>query len=159
MTTTEILKLLYANLNGATETAILFIAVFYDTFLGTSWRKKNNVAITSGGKLEGLKTSIPLALLPVIIWSFTILFAFVPPHIGGRDFIFKPFIFDIISLGVFLMIGNGMLKSILANARLAGYDLPSWAVKWVEDEYKVKLQKIVDEPNAASCKEETKNGI
>ncbi len=32
----EILDYLFANLNGVTETMLLFILIFYDTFLGGS---------------------------------------------------------------------------------------------------------------------------
>ncbi|MGX7042925.1 hypothetical protein [Leuconostoc holzapfelii] len=151
---TDILNYLFANLNGATETAVLFILVFFDTFLGSLWRKRNGVARTSGGGLGGLVTSIPLALMPIVIWAFTILISYVPTHLGGRDFTFQPFIFDAISFAVTLIIGNYMLKSIYANMQLAGIDIPNWAVKWVEDEYHVKLKKIDSEPNAAKKAEE-----
>jgi len=146
----DILNYLFINLNGATETAVLFILVFFDTFLGSLWRKRNGVARTSGGGLGGLITSIPLALMPVVIWAFTILISFVPPHLGGRDFMVQPIIFDVISFIVTLIIGNYMLKSIYANMQLAGIDIPSYITKWVEDEYHVKLQKIEDEPEAKS---------
>lgn len=144
----QIINYLFTNLNGATETAVLFILVFFDTFLGSLWRKRNGVARTSGGGLGGLATSIPLALMPVVIWAFTILISYVPTHLGGRDFTFQPFIFDFISFAVTLIIGNYMLKSIYANMQLAGMDIPKWAVKWVEDEYHVKLQKIEAEPDS-----------
>ncbi|MCT4382757.1 hypothetical protein EFM34_05865 [Leuconostoc suionicum] len=146
----DILNYLFINLNGATETAVLFILVFFDTFLGSLWRKRNGVARTSGGGLGGLITSIPLSLMPVVIWTFTILISFVPPHLGGRDFMVQPIIFDVISFIVTLIIGNYMLKSIYANMQLAGIDIPSFITKWVEDEYHVKLQKIEDEPEAKS---------
>lgn len=147
---TAILKYAFANLNGATESAILFILVIFDTFLGSKWRKVNKVAITSGGGLEGLKTNIPLALMPISIWAFTILISVVPTHIGGRDFVFNTMIFDIISFVITLTIGNFMLKSIFANAQLAGFDFPNWIIKWVEDEYHVKFQKMINEPAAAN---------
>lgn len=155
---TEILNYLFANLNGATETAVLFILVFFDTFLGSLWRKRNGVARTSGGGLGGLITSIPLALMPVVIWLLTILFSIVPTHLGGRDFIFRPFIFDMISFVVFLTIGNFMLKSVMANMKLAGIDVPpflqTWVDKWIEDEYHVKYQKIGQEPQAVNKESE-----
>lgn len=153
MSMEEMMEYLFANLNGATETAVLFILVFFDTFLGSLWRKRNGVARTSGGGLGGLVTSIPLALMPIVIWAFTILISYVPTHLGGRDFTFQPFIFDAISFAVTLIIGNYMLKSIYANMQLAGIDIPNWAVKWVEDEYHVKLKKIDSEPNAAKKEE------
>ncbi|MGB2575099.1 hypothetical protein [Leuconostoc citreum] len=141
---------LFMNLNGATETAVLFIMVFFDTFLGSLWRKRNKVARTSGGGLGGLITSIPLALMPVVIWLFTIVISIIPTHLGGRDFTFQPLIFDVISFVVTLIIGNYMLKSIYANMQLAGMDIPNWAIKWVEDEYHVKLKKIGVEPDAVA---------
>lgn len=154
------LNYLFLNLNGATESAILFILLFIDTFLGSKWRKVNNVAITSGGGLNGLKTNIPLALMPICIWAFTVLISVVPNHIGGRVFVFNPIIFDGISFIITLFIGNFMLKSILANAKLAGFDIPDWLIKWFEDEYHVKLQKIDAEPAAVTkTTEENKNGI
>lgn len=147
---TDILNYLFANLNGATETAVLFILVFFDTFLGSLWRKRNGVARTSGRGLGGLMTSIPLALMPIVIWAFTILISYVPKHLGGRDFTFQPLIFDVISFAVTLIIGNYMLKSIYANMQLAGIDIPKWAIKWVEDEYHVKFKKIETEPDAVN---------
>lgn len=149
----QLLQYLFANLNGATETAVLFILVFFDTFLGSLWRKRQGVARTSGGGLGGLITSIPLALMPVVIWAFTILISYVPTHLGGRDFTFQPLIFDVISFAVTLIIGNYMLKSVYANMQLAGMDIPKWAIKWVEDEYHVKLRKIETEPESVSKKE------
>lgn len=149
----DILKYLFANLNGATETAVLFILVFFDTFLGSLWRKRNNVARTSGGGLGGLITSIPLALMPVVIWGFTILISIVPTHLGGRDFLFDPLIFDAISFVITIMIGSYMSKSIYANMQLAGIEIPDFLAKWVEDEYHVKLKKIETEPEAVSKKE------
>ncbi|KAA8371093.1 hypothetical protein FE410_05230 [Leuconostoc carnosum] len=145
----QLLQYLFANLNGATETAVLFILVFFDTFLGSLWRKRNGVARTSGGGLGGLITSIPLALMPVVIWGFTILISVVPDHLGGRAFTFQPLIFDVISFVVTVIIGSYMLKSIYANMQLAGMDIPPLLKKWVEDEYHVKLQKIDEEPQAA----------
>ena len=146
----ELLKYLFATFNGATETAVLFILVFLDTFLGTFWRKRNNVARTSGGGLNGLRRSIPLALMPVTIWAFTILMSIVPPHLGGREVTFDPMIFDVISFCITLTIGSYMFKSISANMQLAGINIPNFIVKWVEDEYHVKLQKIEEEPEAKS---------
>lgn len=146
----DILKYLFANLNGATETAVLFILVFFDTFLGSLWRKRNNVARTSGGGLGGLITSIPLALMPVVIWGFTILISIVPTHLGGRDFLFDPLIFDAISFVITIMIGSYMSKSIYANMQLAGIEIPDFLAKWVKDEYHVKLKKIETEPEAAN---------
>ncbi|MBZ5946023.1 phage holin family protein [Leuconostoc gasicomitatum] len=150
----QIIQYLFANLNGATETAVLFILVFFDTFLGSLWRKRNGIARTSGGGLGGLITSIPLALMPVVIWGFTILISIVPTHLGGRDFTFQPFIFDMISFVVTVIIGSYMLKSIYANMQLAGIEIPSFLQKWVEDEYHVKLQKIETEPNAVNKESE-----
>lgn len=151
---TDILNYLFANLNGATESAVLFILVFFDTFLGSLWRKRNGVARTSNGGLGGLITSVPLALMPVSIWAFTILMSVVPGHIGGRDITFQPVIFDVISFVVTIIIGNYMLKSIYANMQLAGMDVWPFIQKWVEDEYHVKLKKIDSEPNAAKKIEE-----
>lgn len=91
--------------------------------------------------------------MPVVIWAFTILISYVPTHLGGRDFTFQPLIFDVISFAVTLIIGNYMLKSVYANMQLAGMDIPKWAIKWVEDEYHVKLRKIETEPEAVSKKE------
>ena len=150
----DILKYLFANLNGATETAVLFILVFFDTFLGSLWRKRNNVARTSGGGLGGLITSIPLALMPVVIWVFTILISIVPTHLGGRDFLFDPLIFDAISFVITIMIGSYMSKSIYANMQLAGIEIPDFLAKWVEDEYHVKYQKIGQEPSAVNKESE-----
>ncbi|MEX0380477.1 hypothetical protein AB3K25_06365 [Leuconostoc sp. MS02] len=158
----QLIQYLFANLNGATETAVLFILVFFDTFLGSLWRKRNGVARTSGGGLGGLITSIPLALMPVVIWSLTIFFSFVPTHLGGRDFIFQPLIFDVISFVVTIIIGNFMLKSIMANMKLAGIDVPpflkrwalKWVDKWIEDEYHVKYQKIGQEPESVNKESE-----
>ncbi|WP_334103871.1 phage holin family protein [Leuconostoc lactis] len=156
MSMEEMMEYLFANLNGATETAVLFILVFFDTFLGSLWRKKNGIARTSNGGLGGLMTSVPLALMPVSIWAFTILISYVPEHLGGRDFTFQPVIFDVISFVVTIIIGNYMLKSIYANMQLAGMDIPPVIQKWVEDEYHVKLQKMEEEPDA---KKEDNNGL
>lgn len=150
----DILKYLFANLNGATETAILFILVFFDTFLGALWRKRQGVARTSGGGLGGLITSIPLALMPVVIWGFTILISIAPTHLGGRDFLFDPLIFDVISFVITIMIGSYMSKSIYANMQLAGIEIPDFLAKWVEDEYYVKLKKIETEPSAVNKESE-----
>lgn len=156
MSMEEMMEYLFANLNGATETAVLFILVFFDTFLGSLWRKKNGIARTSNGGLGGLMSSVPLALMPVLIWAFTILISYVPEHLGGRGFTFQPVIFDVISFVVTIIIGNYMLKSIYANMQLAGMDIPPFIKKWVEDEYHVKLQKMEEEPNA---KKEDNNGL
>lgn len=145
----QILSYMYVNLNGATETIILFILVFFDTVLGARWRKINNVAITSKGGLEGLRTSVPLAMAPISIWLITILLSVMPTKLGNRVFVFDTPVFDIITFGVFIGIGLYMLKSVLANAQLAGFTIPSFLIKWVEDEYHVKLQKIINEPNSA----------
>lgn len=150
----SVLSYLFANLNGATETAVLFILVFFDTFLGSLWRKRNGVARTSNGGLGGLITSIPLALMPVSIWAFTILMSVIPNHIGGRYITFQPVIFDIISFAVTIIIGNYMLKSIYANMQLDGMDVWPFIAKWVEDEYHVKLKKIDSEPDSAKKAEE-----
>lgn len=146
----EFLKYLFANLNGATETVILFIIVFIDTVLGVKWRKVNNVAITSGGGLGGLKTNIPLAMAPMVIWLITILFSILPTHIGNRVFVFDTPIFDWITFITFIILANYMLKSLMANAKLAGIEIPNWLEKWIQDEYAVKITKMATEPVAAT---------
>lgn len=145
----EILSYLFAHLNGPTETALIFILVFLDTFLGGKWRKKKRVALTSGGGLGGLKTSIPLALMPVTIWAFTVLMSLAPHRIGNREFDFYPMLFDFISFIVTIIISTYMLKSIFANMQLSGIDIPKFLSNWVADEFHVKIEKIKEEPNSA----------
>lgn len=137
------------NLNGPTETSVLFLFMIIDTVFANSWRKKRGVAITSGGGLGGLIKSIPLALMPVIIWSFEIPLSLAPKHIAGLQMNFNPVIFDIIAFCIFMLIGWYWIKSIIANAKLAGYNPPNWVGKYIEDEYHVKLGKIDEEPNSA----------
>ena len=43
-----------------------------------------------------------------------------------------------------------MLKSLIANAKLAGIEIPSWLEKWIQDEYAVKITKMATEPVAAT---------
>ncbi|MFL1695457.1 hypothetical protein ACJQWY_01390 [Weissella kandleri] len=62
---------------------------------------------------------------------------------------FNPAIFDIIAFAIFVLIGWYWIKSIIANAKLAGYNPPTWVGKYIEDEYHVKLEKIETEPNSA----------
>jgi len=150
----DILNYLFAHLNGPTETALIFILVFLDTFLGGKWRKKRKVALTSGGGLGGLKTSIPLALMPVTIWAFTVLMSLAPHRIGNREFDFYPLLFDIISFIVTMIISSYLLKSILANMQLSGIDIPSFLSKWVADEFHVKIEKIKEEPESAEKRNE-----
>lgn len=146
----QITKWLYFNLNGPTETSVLFLFMLIDTVFANTWRKRRGIAITSGGGLGGLIKSIPLALMPVIIWSFEIPLSLAPDHIAGLQMSFNPMIFDIIAFAIFILIGWYWLKSILANAKLAGYEPPfEWIEKFIEDEYHVKLGKIETEPNSA----------
>ncbi|WP_057753490.1 phage holin family protein [Weissella kandleri] len=145
----QIAKWLYFNLNGPTETSVLFLFMLIDTVFANTWRRRRGVAITSGGGLGGLIKSIPLALMPVIIWSFEIPLSVAPDHIAGLQMNFNPMIFDLIAFSVFVLIGWYWLKSILANAKLAGYDIPNWLEKYIEDEYHIKLGKIETEPNSA----------
>lgn len=141
----EFLKYLFANLNGATETAVLFIMVFIDNILGVKWRKEHNIKITSKVGLDGLKTNILMAMLPALIWLLIIVLSIMPTHIGNRIFIFDTPVFDFITFIVFVFTANYMLKSLVANAKLLGMidntELPSWLDAWVKDEYKVKLDK------------------
>lgn len=145
----QILKFMYLNLNGPTETSVLFLFLIIDNLFANVWRKKRGVAITSGGGLGGLIKSIPLALMPAIIWSFEIPLSLAPDHIAGLQINFNPMIFDIIAFAIFMLIGWYWVKSIIANAKLAGYNPPNWVGKYIEDEYHVKLGKIEAEPNSA----------
>lgn len=153
----EILEYLFANLNGVTETMLLFILIFYDTFLGGKWRKKQRVARTSGGGLGGLRKSIPLAFTPLIIWFVTVFISILPTHVGGRDVIYSPVVFDFISFFVTITIGSYLLKSIFANMRLAGMRVPRFIQDWIEDEYHVKLKTMEKEPNSAQKERENNN--
>lgn len=141
---TEISKFLYANLNGATETVVLFMLVSYDTILGVKWRKAKGVPITSEAGLKGLKSNLPLTLFPIGFWSISVIFSVLPTHIGNRIFVFDTPIFDGLAFASFIFIGQHVLRSLIVNARLSGYDLPQWLIKWAEDEYHVKIQKIED---------------
>ncbi|MCZ9310598.1 hypothetical protein PAF15_01225 [Weissella koreensis] len=146
----QFFKFMYMNLNGPTETSVLFLFMIIDTVFANSWRKKRGVAITSGGGLGGLMKSIPLALMPVIIWSFEIPLSLAPDHIAGLQINFNPVVFDVIAFSIFLLIGWYWVKSIFANAKLAGYEPPfNWIDKYIEDEYHVKLGKMDTEPNSA----------
>lgn len=154
----EILNYLFANLNGVTETTLLFILIFYDTFLGGRWRKKQRVARTSEGGLGGLRKSIPLAFTPLIIWFITVFISVLPTHVGGRNFVYSPVIFDFISFFVTITIGSYLLKSIFANMMLAGMCVPRFIQDWIEDEYHVKLKTMEKEPNSAQ-KERDENNV
>lgn len=154
----EILDYLFANLNGVTETMLLFILIFYDTFLGGKWRKRRKVARTSGGGLGGLRKSIPLAFTPLLIWFATVFISILPTHVGGRDVVYSPVIFDFISFFVTITIGSYLLKSIFANMMLAGMRVPRFIQEWIEDEYHVKLKAMETEPNSAK-KERDKNNV
>jgi len=145
----DILKYLFANLNGMTESILLFILIFYDTFLGSRWRKNKGIARTSDGGLGGLRRSLPLAFLPVLIWVITIVMSIAPTHIGGRDVIYSPMLFDFVSFAITVTVANYLLKSILANMKLAGMYVPKFFAKWIEDEFHVKIQYISEEPNSA----------
>ena len=142
------LTYLCANLNGVTETMLLFILIFYDTFLGGKWRKKQQVA----------RKSIPLAFTPLIIWFVTVFISVLPTHVGGRNVIYSPVIFDFISFFVTITIGSYLLKSIFANMMLAGMRVPQFIVNWIEDEYHVKLKTMEKEPNSAQ-KERDENHV
>ena len=154
----EILNYLFANLNGVTETMLLFILIFYDTFRGGRWRKKRQVARTSGGGLGGLRKSIPLAFTPLLIWFATVFISVLPTHVGGRDVVYSPVIFDFISFFVTITIGSYLLKSIFANMLLSGMRVPRFIQDWIEDEYHVKLKAMETEPNSAK-KERDKNNV
>lgn len=145
----QFLKIMYMNLNGATESTVLFLFMMIDTVFANTWRRRLGVAITSGGGLGGLIKSIPLALMPVLIWIVEIPLSLAPDHIAGLSINFNPAIFDVIAFLVFILIAWYWLKSILANAKLAGYNPPDWLEKFIEDEYHVKLGKIDEEPNSA----------
>lgn len=142
------ITLLYTALNGVTETSILFILIFFDTFLGSHWRKQQNIARTSGGLLEPLLQKMALALFPFGIWCITLILYFVPKHFAGRDFSYNTFIFDLIAFVSFLIVANGTLKSVMANLKLAGYEVPDWVSKWVTDEYQIKLSGMAKETAA-----------
>lgn len=152
----QVLKFLYDNLNGVTETTVLFILIFFDTFLGSRWRKNQSIARTSGGLLEPLLQKMALALFPVLIWCITLVLYFVPKHFAGRNFSYNTFVFDLIAFIVFIIVANGTIKSITANMQLAGYEIPSWLSKWVADEYQVKLGGMAKEPAAVDTTETIK---
>lgn len=150
----EVGKYLFGVLNGITETLILFILLCYDTSLGGKWRKHQGVAKTSGGALSGWREKMPLVVMPFITWMAGVAVFYLPNEIAGRTYAYDPFIFDVIAFVMFMFVAKWTLKSILANMQLAGMDMPDWAIRWVEDEFKVKLSGSKIEPESAKKKEE-----
>lgn len=140
----EILNYLFLHLNGATESGALFVLVLIDTILGSMWRKNQGVPRTSKGALDGLIRSSALIIMPTISWLMGIGFLFLPRQIADYPISNDPIIFNIIAFGLFVAVAYFLLKSIYANAQLAGFDIPKFAIKWVEEEYNFKLDKNVN---------------
>lgn len=141
--TFEILKYLFGVLNGITETFALFALYYLDTSLGGKWRRNQGLAESSKGALSGWNTKLPLVFAPVVTWLFGVISWYIPRDIAGKVYMYDPILFDFMAFAAFYFIGKWLLKSIFANMQLAGMTVPDSLIKWVEDEYKVKLESIV----------------
>lgn len=132
---------LMQNANGVTETIILWWAVFADTILGSLWRSNWNVRKLSKGAISGILTNFSLASLPMLVFLSGTLVTRIPVDPHHESSMANWFLFDVSSTILTIFVGYWLLKSILANWKLSGHDLPPFFNNWVEDEAKDKLER------------------
>lgn len=155
--TIELLKYLFGAMNGITETLALFILFCYDTSLGGKWRKNNGIAKHSSGALNGWREKMPLIFMPFVTWLAGVGSYYLPREIAGKTYMYEPLIFDFMAFAMFFFVGKWLLKSVFANMQLAGMTVADYLVKWVADEYKVKLESIMEQPKSAAYQKENIN--
>lgn len=129
----DIVKFIMGNLNGLSEFFILLLAVYLDTILGNKWRLKNGAPRISKAALKGLALQSGLASFVL----FTYLAKVLLQYLTHEEIV----AFDWISSISFYFIGKWMLISIIANAKLAGYAIPSWLENLVSDEIDAKKER------------------
>jgi len=129
----DIMKFIMGNLNGLSEFFILLLAVYLDTILGNKWRLKNGTPRISKAALKGLALQSGLASFVL----FTYLAKVLLEYLTHEEIV----AFDWISSISFYFIGKWMLISIIANAKLAGYTIPSWVENIVSDEIDAKKER------------------
>lgn len=155
--TIELLKYLFGAMNGITETFALFLLYYYDTSLGGKWRKNHGIAESSNGALGGWNIKLPLVFAPLITWLFGVIAWYIPREIAGKTYMYDPILFDFMAFATFYFVGKWLLKSVLANMQLAGMTVHDYLIKWVADEYKVKLDSVCDQPKSAAHEKENIN--
>jgi len=92
----------------------------------------------------------------LLTWSIGVAVYYLPRTIAGRTYAYDPLIFDVIAFLAFVFIARWTLKSIVANMQLAGMTIPEPLIKWVEDEYQVKLDGMINEPTSVNNREKDK---
>lgn len=132
---------LMQNANGVSETIILWWLVFADTVLGSLWRSNWQIRKLSKGAISGILTNFSLASLPMLIFISGAIVTHIPVDINHESSMANWVLFDVSSTILSLFIGYWLAKSIIANWKLSGHDLPVFVDKWVEDEAKDKLER------------------
>lgn len=128
-------------LNGYSETMILVAAIFIDTIFATKSTKVQGNHTTSGRALDGLRLNLEMAVTPALITILGVVSSLIPYHNLNTNL--TMFVFDIFAACSFVFIGNYFLKSILANYKLMGGDVPENMDlgKWLKGEVEQKYQK------------------
>ncbi|RRG18272.1 hypothetical protein D3P96_03025 [Weissella viridescens] len=126
--------------NGMTISFVLAVGVFIDALLGSSWRKANGLRRNSNGFFNGFLKNISLALIPATFWLANILFYYLPPDPTHPQFRYNPLMFDFISVGAGMYIGDWLLHSILANWKLSGRTISPRIERWIQEEYDSKIE-------------------
>lgn len=114
--------------NGIDETTILMVMVLFDSILALSWRITKRHHMVSSTALSGILRNILVSCLPVLLDSIR--------HIYHHTFYiyrFMNFIFTVI-------IGFGILQSIIANLELNGIRPPKFLVNFY-GEQTIELEK------------------
>lgn len=131
--TLQVVNFIIKSMNGLTEFVLLMLGVYLDTILGSKWRIKNDVSRASKDALKGIALQSGLALFVLLVYLMKILIQ----HFTHEDL----FLFDWISAFSFYFIAKWMLVSIIANAKLAGFDIPDWVGNVVDDEITAKKKR------------------
>lgn len=113
--------------DGIADTGILYILVIVDTVLAISYKIKENKGLMSNVLLAGLFRNVILAMLPSIITWLSIM----RPRTDNT----YTYIIALFSI----MIGAGIIQSILANINLLGIKYPQWLMDWLSKELSNKV--------------------
>lgn len=114
--------------NGIDETTILMFMVLFDSILALSWRIIKKHHMISSTALSGILRNILVSCLPVVLDTVRQEY-----HHTFYIYRFMNFVFTII-------IGFGILQSIIANLELNGIRPPKFLVKFY-GEQTIELEK------------------
>lgn len=112
--------------NFVSDTGILFILVIIDTVLAISAKIANNEAIVSNKLLSGLLRNITLSFVPMLLD--------VVNYLAPRN----DMIYSIIAMVVTILLGYGMIISILTNINILGIKYPDWLMNALRGEIESK---------------------